>query len=59
MLVHLLYHFWWAPTKGVKPEKIDMVENHGQVTYMTTLLEVAATPRLADHGLYKRVPVDM
>ncbi|KAH9686490.1 cytochrome P450 98A3 [Citrus sinensis] len=59
MLGHLLHHFWWAPAKGVKPEEIDMAGNPGQVTYMTTPLEVVATPRLADHGLYKRVLVDM
>ncbi|KAK1317883.1 Cytochrome P450 98A2 [Acorus calamus] len=59
MLGHLLHHFEWAPPEGMKAEEIDMSENPGMVTFMTVPLMAVATPRLADVGLYKRVPVDM
>ncbi|KAK1293704.1 Cytochrome P450 98A2 [Acorus calamus] len=59
MLGHLLHHFEWAPPEGMKAEEIDMSENPGMVTFMTVPLTAVATPRLADVGLYKRVPVDM
>ncbi|KAL5719413.1 5-O-(4-coumaroyl)-D-quinate 3'-monooxygenase [Ranunculus cassubicifolius] len=54
MLGHLLHHFQWRPREGVKPEELDMTENPGLVTYMTTPINVVPTPRLPSH-LYKRV----
>nr|AIS92508.1 putative p-coumarate 3-hydroxylase [Epimedium sagittatum] len=58
MLGHLLHHFCWTPPEGVRPEDIDMSENPGMVTYMTTPLQAVPTPRLPTH-LYKRMAVDM
>nr|AHA14499.1 p-coumarate 3-hydroxylase [Fagopyrum tataricum] len=58
MLGHLLHHFTWSPPDGVKPEEIDMSENPGLVTYMTSPLQAIPLPRLPSQ-LYKRVPVDM
>ncbi|KAB1222998.1 Cytochrome P450 98A2 [Morella rubra] len=58
MLGHLLHHFVWTPSEGLKPEEIDMSENPGLVTYMRTPLQTVATPRLPSH-LYKRVAADM
>nr|AGC29945.1 CYP98A68 [Sinopodophyllum hexandrum] len=58
MIGHLLHHFRWAPPEGVRPEEIDMSENPGMVTYMTTPLQAVPTPRLPSQ-LYKRMAVDM
>ncbi|PSS00244.1 Cytochrome P450 98A2 like [Actinidia chinensis var. chinensis] len=58
MLGHLLHHFTWAPSNGLRPEEIDMEEAPGQVTYMRTQLLAVPEPRLPSH-LYKRVAVDM
>jgi coumaroylquinate(coumaroylshikimate) 3'-monooxygenase len=58
MLGNLLHHFVWTPPEGVKLEEIDMSENPGLVTYMRTLLQAVANPRLPSH-LYKSVEVDM
>ncbi|PIA48703.1 hypothetical protein AQUCO_01400935v1 [Aquilegia coerulea] len=58
MLAHLLHHFVWSPSEGVKAEEIDMAENPGLVTYMKTPVQAVAIPRLPPH-LYKRVAVDM
>nr|BAF98473.1 cytochrome P450 [Coptis japonica var. dissecta] len=58
MLGHLLHHFRWTPSEGIKAEEIDMSENPGLVTYMRTPLQAVATPRLPSH-LNKRVAVDM
>ncbi|KAL9237896.1 hypothetical protein vseg_012391 [Gypsophila vaccaria] len=58
MLGHLLHHFDWNPPNGVRPEDIDMTENPGLVTYMSSPLQAVANPRLPEE-LYKRVPVDM
>ncbi|RZC70797.1 hypothetical protein C5167_033935 [Papaver somniferum] len=58
MLGHLLHHFCWNPTEGVKPEELDMSENPGLVTYMRTPLLAVPTPRLPSE-LYKRVAADI
>ncbi|CAL5420545.1 unnamed protein product [Camellia sinensis] len=58
MLGHLLHHFVWTPSEGVKPEEIDMSENPGLVTYMKTPVQAVAKPRLPAY-LYKRVAVDI
>ncbi|GMP86343.1 hypothetical protein CsSME_00039148 [Camellia sinensis var. sinensis] len=58
MLGHLLHHFVWTPSEGVKPEEIDMSENPGLVTYMKTPVQAVAKPRLPAH-LYKRVADDI
>ncbi|XP_022934574.1 cytochrome P450 98A2 [Cucurbita moschata] len=58
MLGHLLHHFEWTPSPGMKAEEIDMSESPGLVSYMKTPVQAVATPRLPS-GLYKRVPVDM
>lgn len=58
MLGHLLHHFCWNPTEGVKPEELDMSENPGLVTYMRTPLLAVPTPRLP-FELYKRVAADI
>lgn len=58
MLGHLLHHFVWTPPQGTKPEEIDMSENPGLVTYMSTPVQAVATPRLPSE-LYKRVPYEM
>ncbi|KAI3840698.1 hypothetical protein MKW92_012686 [Papaver armeniacum] len=58
MLGHLLHHFCWNPTDGVKPEELDMSENPGLVTYMRTPLQAVPTPRLPSE-LYKRVAADI
>ena len=58
MLGHLLHHFDWSPPNGVNPDDIDMTENPGLVTYMTTPLQAVVNPRLPE-ALYKRVPVDL
>ncbi|KAJ0976121.1 hypothetical protein J5N97_018086 [Dioscorea zingiberensis] len=59
MIGHLLHHFSWDLPEGVKPEDVDMTENPGMITFMHTPLQAVATPRLANPGLYKRVPVEM
>ncbi|KAL8265599.1 hypothetical protein R6Q59_002943 [Mikania micrantha] len=58
MLGHLLHHFSWSPANGLRPEEIDMSENPGFVTYMTTPLQAVPTPRLPP-VMYKRMAVDM
>lgn len=58
MLGHLLHHFEWTPSPGMKAEEIDMSESPGLVSYMKTPVQAVATPRLPS-GLYKRVSVDM
>ncbi|KAK3446507.1 LOW QUALITY PROTEIN: hypothetical protein EUGRSUZ_A02185 [Eucalyptus grandis] len=58
MLGHLLHHFVWTPPQGTKPEEIDMSENPGLVTYMSTPVQAVATPRLPPE-LYKRMPYEM
>ncbi|XP_051145070.1 cytochrome P450 98A2-like [Andrographis paniculata] len=58
MIGHLLHHFKWSPPNGVRPEEIDMRENPGMVTYMTTPLEAVVAPRLPE-SLYKRLAADM
>lgn len=58
MLGHLLHHFSWSPSDGMKPEDIDLSESPGMVTYMKSPLQAVATPRLPSH-LYKREPVDV
>ncbi|GMH20228.1 hypothetical protein Nepgr_022069 [Nepenthes gracilis] len=58
MLGHLLHHFNWSPPDGIKPEDIDMSENPGLVTYMSSPLQAVPLPRLPAN-LYKRVPVDL
>ena len=58
MLGHLLHHFEWAPSKGVKPDALDLSENPGLVTYMKTPLDAIPTPRLSAN-LYKRMAVDI
>jgi coumaroylquinate(coumaroylshikimate) 3'-monooxygenase len=58
MLGHLLHHFVWTPSEGIKAEEIDLSENPGLVTYMRTPLQAVATPRLPSH-LYKRVEANM
>lgn len=57
MLGHLLHHFRWSPSEGMKPEDTDLAESPGMVTYMRTPLQAIATPRLPSH-LYKREVVD-
>ncbi len=58
MLGHLLHHFVWTPSEGIKAEEIDLSENPGLVTYMRTPLQAVATTRLPSH-LYKRVEANM
>ncbi|CAL5422985.1 unnamed protein product [Camellia sinensis] len=58
MLGHLLHHFVWTPSEGMKPEEMDMSENPGLVTYMKTPVQAVAKPRLPAY-LYKRVAVDI
>ncbi|KAF4392815.1 hypothetical protein F8388_018367 [Cannabis sativa] len=52
MLGHLLHHFCWSPSDGMKPDDIDLSENPGMVTYMKSPLQAIASPRLPSH-LYK------
>lgn len=58
MLGHLLHHFTWVPSPGVKPEDIDMSENPGLVAYMKTPLQAIAQPRLPTN-LYERIAYEM
>ncbi|KAH7677215.1 coumaroylquinate(coumaroylshikimate) 3'-monooxygenase protein [Dioscorea alata] len=58
MLGHLLHHFKWRLPEGVENENVDMRENPGLVTFMSTPLRVVATPRLPE-VLYKLVEVEM
>ncbi|ESQ52825.1 hypothetical protein EUTSA_v10017706mg [Eutrema salsugineum] len=46
MMNHLLHHFVWTPPQEAKPEKIDMSENPGLVTYMRTPVHAVATLHL-------------
>ncbi|XP_075508857.1 cytochrome P450 98A2-like [Primulina tabacum] len=54
MVGHMLHHFTWTPSPGMKPEDMDMMEQPGTVTYMRTPVQAVATPRLPVN-LYKRV----
>ncbi|CAM8975905.1 unnamed protein product [Rhodiola kirilowii] len=58
MLGHLLHHFSWSPPDGVKAEEINMSENPGMVTYMSSPLQAVPTPRLP-YNLYKRIPAEI
>ena len=58
MLSHLLHHFKWTPSQGVKPEDLDVSETSGLVTYMGTPLEAIPTPRLP-LSLYKMMAMDI
>lgn len=58
MLGHLLHHFRWRLPEGVENENVDMGENPGLATFMSTPLRVVATPRLPE-ALYKPVEVEM
>ncbi|KAL2931971.1 Cytochrome P450 98A2 [Bienertia sinuspersici] len=51
-LGHLLHHFDWKPPNGVNVDEIDMSENPGVVTYMSTPLQAIPIPRLTAN-LYK------
>ncbi|PQQ13507.1 cytochrome P450 98A2 [Prunus yedoensis var. nudiflora] len=58
MLGHLLHHFSWALAEGVNSKEVEMSENPGIVTYMTTPLQAVPTTRLPSH-LYKRVAAEI
>ncbi|BFG19933.1 hypothetical protein CerSpe_062070 [Prunus speciosa] len=58
MLGHLSHHFSWALAEGVNSKEVEMSENPGIVTYMTTPLQAVPTTRLPSH-LYKRVAAEI
>lgn len=52
-LGHLLHSFSWRLLDGMRVEDVDMIEQHGFVTYMRTPFESVPIPRLEAH-LFKR-----